>query len=47
MANLIGWIDIPVTDLSRAMNFYRNVTARKVEQEFGPDTPVAFPNTAY
>ena len=41
MANLIGWIDIPVTDLNRAMNFYRHVTARKVEQEFGPETPVA------
>lgn len=41
MANLIGWIDIPATDLSRAINFYRHVTARKVEQEFGPETPVA------
>ncbi len=41
MANLIGWIDIPVTDLNRAMNFYRHVTARQVEQEFGPETPVA------
>lgn len=41
MAHLIGWVDIPVTDLNRAMNFYRHVTARKVEQEFGPEMPVA------
>jgi hypothetical protein len=40
MAHLIGWVDIPVTDLNRAMNFYRHVTNRKVEQEFGPETPV-------
>ncbi|HZS08668.1 MAG TPA: VOC family protein [Blastocatellia bacterium] len=41
MAHLIGWVDIPVTDLNRAISFYRNVTARKVEQEFGPEHPAA------
>lgn len=41
MANLIGWVDIPVTDLPRALNFYRSVLAVKVEQEFGPETPIA------
>ncbi len=40
MAHLIGWVDIPVTDLNRAMNFYQNVTALKVEQGFGPEVPV-------
>src|SRR5438477_3190480 len=41
MAHLIGWVDIPVTDLNRAMSFYRTVTAIKIEQEFGPEVPVA------
>ncbi len=40
MANLIGWVDIPVTDLNRAMSFYRQVTALKIEQEFGPEVLV-------
>jgi predicted enzyme related to lactoylglutathione lyase len=35
MANLIGWCDIPVTDLNRAMTFYGAVLAAKLEkQEF-------------
>ena len=35
MANRVVWFDIPVADLSRAMEFYSNVLDIKVEEAHG------------
>ena len=36
MNNQFVWVDIPVTDLDRAINFYTNVLGAKVNKEGGP-----------
>lgn len=40
MAHRIGWFDIPVCDLKRAVTFYTNVLAIDFE-DLGPEIPVA------
>jgi predicted enzyme related to lactoylglutathione lyase len=40
MGHRIGWFDIPVTDLDRATEFYRQVLAIEVHR-YGEDVPVA------
>jgi predicted enzyme related to lactoylglutathione lyase len=40
MGHRIGWFDIPVTDLDRATEFYRQVLEIEIDR-YGPDVPVA------
>lgn len=38
MKNIIGWFDLPVKNLDRAINFYSKVLALDVKKEsMGPD----------
>lgn len=40
MANLVVWLDIPATDLNRAMEFYSNVLSVNIDRKDLPDTSI-------
>jgi len=40
MGHRVGWFDIPVTDLDRATDFYRQVLDIEIDR-YGDDVPVA------
>lgn len=40
MANHVVWLDIPATDLNRAIEFYSNVLSVNIERKDFPDTSI-------
>jgi len=45
--NVVGWFEIPVSDMERAMNFYQNVFGYQLNrQQMGPIDMALFPSEA-
>jgi uncharacterized protein len=45
MSNLISWVEIPATDIERAVNFYNKVLNLRLKvMDFGTEKMACFPN---